>query len=119
MPSTYDSSNLLPFLLINDHSILVIRHPRKDVAQLVKSLIGTGKYLGQSLNLTLWVVIDITCWLEKLIPARGITEAKQKKRKTIKDMIDKEFGIEFCQLFDLIIDVSQLSNTGLLGNKFL
>ena len=30
LPATYDSTNLLPFLLINDHSILVIRHPRKD-----------------------------------------------------------------------------------------
>jgi hypothetical protein len=31
LPSAYDMANLLPFLLINDHSILVIRHPHKDV----------------------------------------------------------------------------------------
>lgn len=62
--------------------------------------------MGQTLNLTVWVIIDITCWYEKLIPSRGIVEGKQKKRKTVKDMIDKEFTIEFSHLFDLILDVS-------------
>ena len=61
--------------------------------------------MGQTLNLTVWVIIDITCWYEKLIP-RGIIEGKQKKRKTVKDMIDKEFTVEFSLLFDLILDVS-------------
>ena len=36
LPATYDTNNLLPFLLINDHSILVIRHPRKNVESIVK-----------------------------------------------------------------------------------
>jgi hypothetical protein len=76
LPATYDATNLLPFLLINDHSILVIRHPRKDVASIVKQLIGSGKFQGQTLNLTIWVVIDITFWLGKLIPAKGISDAK-------------------------------------------
>lgn len=61
--------------------------------------------MGQTLNLTVWVIIDITCWYEKLIPL-GIIEGKQKKRKTVKDMIDKEFTVEFSLLFDLILDVS-------------
>ena len=31
---------------INDHSILVIRHPKKETAQLVKQLVATGKFQG-------------------------------------------------------------------------
>ena len=37
----------------------------------------------------------------------------------MKDIIDKEFTIEFCQLFDIICDVTQLSNLSLLGSKYL
>lgn len=82
-------------------------------------MIGTGKFMGSTLNLTIWVVIDITCWLDKLIPARGITDAKQKRRKTVKDIIDKEFTIDFCQFFDIVVDVSQVTNSYLFGSKFL
>jgi hypothetical protein len=69
--------------------------------------------------LTIWVVIELTCWLDRLIPAQGISDAKQRKRKTPKDLLDKEFGIDFCQLFDIIVDVSQVSNSYLFGSKFL
>lgn len=106
LPVVYDAANLLPFLLINDHSILVIRHPRKDVTTLLKQLIGNGKYQGQTLNLTIWVIIDITDWFDKLIPIKGITDARQKNKKTIKDLVDKEFTIEFAQMFDIILDVT-------------
>ena len=34
-------------------------------------------------------------------------------------MVDKELTIDFCQLFDIIIDTSQLSNLELLGQKYL
>ena len=72
------------------------------------------------LNLTIWVVIDITCWQDKLIPQSGISDLRQKKRnKTVKDILDKEFTVDFCQLFDTILDISQHSNTHLLGSKFL
>jgi hypothetical protein len=105
--------------LINDHSIVVIRNPRKDVLSPLKQLIRAGKYNGQKLNVTVWVVVDITCWLDKLIPTGGISERNRKARKTVKDVIDKEFTIDFALIFDLVLDVSQHSNTGLLGPRFL
>ena len=37
----------------------------------------------------------------------------------MKDMIDKELTIEFCQLFDIILDTTQYSNLELLGKKYL
>jgi len=37
----------------------------------------------------------------------------------VKDLLDKEFTIEFCQLFDVILDVTQISCQSLLGPKYL
>ena len=37
----------------------------------------------------------------------------------MKDILDKEFTIEFCQLFDIIVDSTQISNLSLLGSKYL
>ena len=37
----------------------------------------------------------------------------------MKDILDKEFTIEFCQLFDIIVDATQISNLSLLGPKYL
>ena len=34
-------------------------------------------------------------------------------------MIDKEFTIDFCQFFDIVVDVSQVTNSYLFGSKFL
>lgn len=63
------------------------------------------------MNLTLWVVIDLTLYLDKLVTV-GTGDATynvRKAKRTIKDLIDKDLTIEFCQLFDIIIDVSQLT----------
>ena len=44
LPSIYDMQNILPFLLINDHSILIIKNPRKDVLGMLKQIIRTGQF---------------------------------------------------------------------------
>ena len=44
LPTIYDAKNILPFLLINDHSILVVKNPKKDIIPLLKSIILTGQY---------------------------------------------------------------------------
>jgi hypothetical protein len=61
---------IIPFFLINDHSIVVLRNPRKDILGLVKSLIARGiLYMKNDqpikVNITLWVIIDILPLLEK------------------------------------------------------
>ena len=71
MPSIYDLQNILPFLLINDHSILIIKHPRKDVLGMLKQIIRTGQFNKQKMNLTVWVVIDVTIWLDKLVSVQN------------------------------------------------
>lgn len=44
LPSLCDQKNLLPFLLINDHSILVIKNPRKELLPMLKAIIRTGTF---------------------------------------------------------------------------
>jgi hypothetical protein len=41
-PSVMDHSCIIPFLLINDHSILVVRNPKKDVLPLLKMIMRRG-----------------------------------------------------------------------------
>ena len=100
LPSMNDQANLKPFLLVNDHSILVIKNPKKDLLPMLKSIIRTGSFMKQRVNLTLWVVIDITFYLDKLVTL-GSTIGDgsfnlRKPKKTVKDILDKEFTIEFC-----------------------
>ena len=66
-PSMYDISILMPFLLINDHSILIVKNPRKDILGILKQIIRSGQYNKQKINLTIWVIIDITIWLDKMV----------------------------------------------------
>ena len=112
MPTTYSTDQLLTFLQINDHSILVIRQPKKDLIPLIHSLIVRQGYKGQTLNITVWVLIDATVYLDKLV----IRKEKVAK-KSIKQMIDKDYGVEFAKLFDLVFDTSLVSNEGLFGNR--
>ena len=72
MPSFYDMQNILPFLLINDHSILIIKNPRKDVLGMLKQIIRTGQFNKQKMNLTVWVIIDVTIWLDKLVSIQNV-----------------------------------------------
>ena len=44
LPSMSDLTNLLPFLLINDHSIVIVKNPKKDLLPVLKSIIRTGSF---------------------------------------------------------------------------
>lgn len=77
LPRHYDVPSLIPFLLLNDHSVLLVTNPKKDILQLLKSIIRTGviwyKPPGGSvaarpikINLTIWIFVDVIPWLEKL-----------------------------------------------------
>lgn len=44
LPALCDQTNLLPFLLINDHSILLIKNPKKDLLPMLKAIIRTGMF---------------------------------------------------------------------------
>jgi hypothetical protein len=41
-PTIHDPSSLVPFLLVNDHSILVVRNPRKDILPTLKLIMRKG-----------------------------------------------------------------------------
>ena len=102
---------------------LVIKNPKKDLMPMLKAIIRTGTFKKQRVNLTIWVIIDVTLYLDKLVTLGStVGDANfnsRKAKKTVKDILDKEFTIEFCQLFDVIVDVTQISNLSLLGNKYL
>mmetsp|Transcript_37983 Transcript_37983/g.49896 ORF Transcript_37983/g.49896 Transcript_37983/m.49896 type:complete len:121 (+) Transcript_37983:213-575(+) len=100
LPSMVDQANLLPFLLINDHSIVIIKNPKRDLLPLLKAVIRTGTFQKQRVNLTLWVVIDLTLYLDKLVSLGSTTgDASyntRKAKRTVKDLIDKDMTVEFC-----------------------
>ena len=77
LPRHYDLPSLIPFLLLNDHSVLLVNNPKKELLPLLKSIIRTGviwyKPPGGAIaarpikiNLTIWIFFDIVPWLEKL-----------------------------------------------------
>ena len=41
-PTIYDHSSVIPFLLVNDYSIIVIRNPKKDILPLLKLIMRQG-----------------------------------------------------------------------------
>ena len=100
LPAMCDQANLLPFILINDHSILIIKNPKKDLLPMLKQIIRTGTFQKQRVNLTIWIFIDATLYLDKLITVSstigGESYNTRKQKKTIKDVLDKEFTIDFC-----------------------
>ena len=114
MPISYSIDQLMTFLQINDHSILVIRQPKKDMISVINTLITKQGYKGQKLNITVWVLIDATVYLDKLV-----IKKERAAKKSVKMMIDKEFGLDFAKLFDLVFDTSQISNESLFGNRLV
>jgi hypothetical protein len=74
-------------LLLNDHSILLVKNPKKDIMPLLKSIIKYGVVWykpagaggsGQSpnakpirVNFTIWIFIDILPWLKDLNKPQG------------------------------------------------
>jgi len=101
-------------LLLNDHSILVAKNPKKDVLPILKSIMRHGViwYQGEAstparpikVNITVWVYIDI-------LPSLGFLTKGTKKAgsgdKKVKEIITKEYGLEgkdFVNLFEIVID---------------
>ena len=41
-PSIYEISSIIPFLLINDHSIILLKNPKKDILNILKLVIKKG-----------------------------------------------------------------------------
>jgi len=92
--------------MLNDHGILLIRNPKKETVPLITQLIKKGSFTVNKaetkVNLTLWVIIDVTRWLDKL-PAG---DTSNRRKKSVKDLLDKEYGASFADLFDLAMDTT-------------
>ena len=41
-PTIFDMHSILPFLLVNDHSILIVRNPKREILPLLKMIIRKG-----------------------------------------------------------------------------
>lgn len=67
----------------------------------MKSLIARQGLKGQVLNITVWVLIDATTYLDRLV-----VKKERVGKKTIKQLIDKDYGVDFSKLFDLVFDTS-------------
>jgi hypothetical protein len=120
-PGFYDLQSIIPFLLINDHSILVVKNPRKDVLPILKDIIRNGVIFykqenGQrkpiKVNITVWVFFDVFPWLQKINKTKP-----NQERKKVRDMCHQEFGDngELLSLFDIVLDISQFSNLEIMG----
>ena len=42
MPSMFDAKTVVPFLLLNDHSIVVVRNPSKDILPILMNIMRHG-----------------------------------------------------------------------------
>ena len=62
----------------------------------------------------MWVLIDVTTYLDKLVVRK-----ERALKKSVKMLIDKEFGVDFAKHFDLVFDMSQITNLGLFGSRVL
>ena len=75
----FDAYTLVPFLLLNDHSIILVRNPKKEVMQILKQIIRSGsvhfKEPGSAsagiskpiaLSVTIWILVDVTGYLPSL-----------------------------------------------------
>lgn len=120
-PTQYDASSIIPFLLVNDHSIIVVRNPKKDVLPLLKLIMRKGiiffKQNNQPIkvNLTLWIFIDVLPYIEK--GKKGATDRKPPKK--VQELVTRDYGIDFPNLFDLVVDISQYTNVEILGTDYL
>lgn len=104
-PSIYDKTSLIPFLLVNDHSIIVVRNPKKDVMDLLKLIIRKGFIFFKQkqpikVNITFWVMVDVAPFIEK--KKIGLNKLPKK----LQELVLKWYGIDFPALFDIIIDSS-------------
>lgn len=119
-PALYDLATVVPFLLVNDHSIVVVRNPKKDVLPLLKQVMRRGTiYFKQQnqpiqVNITLWILVDVLPYVDK-----GAKGADKKPPKRLQEMILRDYGTDFHSFFDLVVDMSQYSNVEVLGTDYL
>jgi len=76
-PTISDHASIIPFLLANDHSIVVFRNPKKELLSMIKMIIRRGniKYREPiNVNLTIWVLIDVLTYVEK-----GVKNTNEKR----------------------------------------
>eukprot|EP00347_Sterkiella_histriomuscorum_P018336 403345893 len=117
-PSTYDAQTTIPFLLMNDHSIIVFKNPKKDILNLLKLIMRKGviffKQQNQPIrvNLTIWVFLDAIQLLDKI-------KGPKKSQKNLTELILKEYGSDFINLFDIAIEISNYSQVEVLGTDYL
>lgn len=120
-PTVYDHSSIIPFLLTNDHSIIVIRNPKKDVLPLLKLIMRKGSIFFKQhsqpikVNITIWLLIDVFSYVDKGI--KGATDKRPPKK--LQELFIRDYGIDFSSLFDIVIDLSQYSNVDILGTDYL
>lgn len=116
-PSLYEASSIVPFLLVNDHSIIVMKNPKKDVMNLLKLIVRKGFIFFKQqkqpikINLTFWILLDMVLLNEK-------QKLTKKGLKSAQEMLVKEYGTDFPYLFDIILDFSVFSNVEALGYDF-
>ena len=82
-PTIYDPSSIIPFLLINDHSIILVRNPKKDILPLLKLIMRKGIIFFKQtqpikVNITIWVMIDALPFIEKGM--KGASEKRPPKK---------------------------------------
>jgi hypothetical protein len=125
MPSMFDAKTVVPFLLLNDHSIVVVRNPSKDILPILMNIMRHGIVWYKSedtpkpirVNITVWVFVDILAWSEKLVK-----QTKKNEPVKVKDLLEKQFGVhgkEFLSLFESVVDCTQYSNLEIIGSRFL
>lgn len=73
-PTFVDSSSIVPFILLNEHSILVVRNPSNEILAILKQIIknktvqfSQGKK-SIKVNNTIWILIDPIPLIEKQKP---------------------------------------------------
>jgi len=112
-PSLYDTATIVPFLLSHDHSIIVVRDPRKDVLGFIKSVSRQGRIKVKGafipLNVTFWVILDAT----------QLTVKKLKYPKKLGQLAKEKYGNDFFFYFDLAFDLTQYSHVEQLGSESL
>jgi hypothetical protein len=80
-PTISDHASIIPFLLSNDHSIVVFRNPKKELLPMLKMIIRRGavKYKEPiNVNLTIWVLIDVLNYIEKGV--KNVNEKRPPKK---------------------------------------
>ena len=129
LPSMYDAKSIIPFLLLNDHCILLVQNPKKDILSVLKGIIRNGVIWynaenGQAkpikVNITIWVFMDILPWLEKLtkVPKKNQHAPPKMVKEVFESMYGNE-GREIMKLFDVVMDGSQYSNIEIMGSRYL